>query len=180
MEWGKQMEKHGENAKLSLYQNTNYTFERREKQTLILDVTISNGTAFSENLIEPLIIDRLSDIYLDSFVTHAGIINTNATTNNHMGFILDIDQFNITNNTNQNFLFNKIFIPNEDNSGTNKTFTHKGKKHNYLCSINPTTITKLSGQVHNLTSSLATMFHVTHGRFVAEFIIVARDKNNKE
>jgi len=176
MEWGKQMEKHQENAKLSLYQNTNYSFERNERKTLILDVVISNGIAFSEDLHEPFIIDKLSDIYLDSFVTHGGIINTNGTTNNHMGFIFDIDQFNIKNNSNNANFFNKLFIPNEDNSGTNKTFTHKGKKHNFVCSINPTTITKLSGTVHNLNSIVATMFHVTHGRFVAEFVIVDRDK----
>jgi hypothetical protein len=176
MEWGKQMEKHGENAKLSLYQNTNYSFERIEKKSLILDVIISDDTTFSVDLIEPMIIDKLSDIYLDSFVTHACIVNTNGTTHNHMGFVLGIDQLNIKNNTNQNFLFNKIYIPNEDNTGTNKTFVHKGKKLNYICSINPTKLSNISGTIHNPTSSLATMFHATHGRFVAEFVIVARDK----
>ena len=39
MEWGKQMEKHQENAKLSLYQNSNYNFERRERKTLINLIT---------------------------------------------------------------------------------------------------------------------------------------------
>ena len=175
MEWGQQMRRHQEVARDAFYQNSNYSFERNERKTLILDVTISNGTTFDITLHEPLIIDKLSDIYLDSFVTHAAIVNTNGTTHNHMGFVLDIDQFNIQNNSNQSFLFNKIYIPNEDSTGTNKTFIHKGKKLNYVCSINPSRLNNITGIIHNPTTSLATMFHGTHGRFVAEFVIVARD-----
>ena len=60
MEWGKQMEKHGENAKLSLYQNSNYTFERRERKTLIIDSINNNlnNCTFTTELTEPLIIDK--------------------------------------------------------------------------------------------------------------------------
>ena len=73
MEWGKQMEKHSDNAKLSLYQNSNYTFERREKKTLIVDSInhklTDTGGKFTTELTEPLIVDKLSDVYLESFTT---------------------------------------------------------------------------------------------------------------
>ena len=71
----------------------------------------SLNTTFSLTLQEPFIIDKLSDVYLESFTTFDSLVNT-ATKN--MGFILDIDQFNIQNNSTNELLFNKIFIPNED------------------------------------------------------------------
>ena len=133
MEWGKQMEKHQENAKLSLYQNTNYSFERRERKTLILDVTISNGTTFSEDLHEPFIIDKPSEIYLDNFLT----FNANlGDTHDHSAFVLKIDEFNINNgvasNTSGDKLSGAIVIPNANNSVDNffTTVPHKTKKFN--------------------------------------------------
>ena len=61
---------------------------------------------------------------------------------------------------------------------TYKTIKYNNIIYNNLIKLKlneTTTITKLSGTVHNLNSTVATMFHVTHGRFVAEFVIVARD-----
>ena len=154
MEWGKQMEKHQENAKLSLYQNSNYNFERRERKTLIIDSvnndlsTNSNGGRFTTQLTEPLIIDKLSDVYLESFTTSTCTINTQTE---NMCFLLDIEEFNINsnsafnasksssgvlNNTSGTYSFNRIVIPNEYSSGDAGTHIHKSKKLNYICSIN--------------------------------------------
>ena len=206
MEWGKQMENHQENAKLSLYQNTNYSFERSERKTLLLDVIIMDGASATEpptfnlELSEPLIIDKLSDIYLDSFISNKQIVNTIITTRN-MAFILNIDQFNIqsvvatnlygSDLNNKSFnMSSSIIIPNEA-SGTTTTI-HKGKKMNYICTINPTKLSNISGSI---SDNGVTEEFKTHGRavaygnpfgtgdsetnparFIAEFIIVARDK----
>ena len=180
MEWGKQMEKHEENAKLSLYQNTNYSFERSERKTLILDYKI--GTTITDitlPLYEPLIVDKLSDIYLDSFTTHDAIINTNIE---KASFVLSINEFNINTNSNRystgtttTSVFNNIIIPNEDSEGTTKTVVHKGKKMNYICSINPTKLSSLTIKITDLNSTPAPMFGAS-GRIIAEFVIVARDK----
>ena len=176
MEWGKQMEKHQENAKFALYQNSNYNFERSERKTLILeiDLTTSENT-FSVNLIEPLIVDKLSDIYLDSFTTH--YVKTCDSVVD-MGFILDIDQFNIQNNSTNKNLFNKIFIPNEDTAGTS-TIVHKSKKLNYVCQINPCKLYEITGsitdcQLHS-TGAAGFILGSSTGRFIAEFVIVSRD-----
>ena len=222
MEWGKQMEKHQDNAKLSLYQNTNYSFERREKRSLILDVIITAETGgkgvspptFNLVLPEPLIIDKLSDIYLDSFSTIRFKENGETSTCN-MGFILKIDQFNVqsvvatnlsetpsgkpTNFTNR--INGGIFIPNEATGSSNElnTTIHKGKKMNYICSINPTELNKITGSISDMGVKSATLggdprfgtvtdpvfygnpFDAgdntgTPARFIAEFVIVARDK----
>ena len=191
MEWGKQMEKHQENAKLSLYQNTNYSFERSERKTLILDVDgfdFSSVKDWNVILMEPLIIDKLSDIYLDSFITFS--CNTADAANNGADscFLLGINEFNINNNTgskptgnpsnptNQE-IFRKLLIPNENSAGEkNTTAIHKGKKMNYICSINPTKLRNLSGKITNLMGGTA--FPHAPSRFIAEFVIVARDDDN--
>jgi len=174
MEWGKQMEKNQENAKLSLYQNTNYSYERRNRQSLVLEIDIdTDDNTFSVNLIEPLIIDKLSDIYLDSFTTHYCKTGDSII---DKGFILDIDQFNIDTNSNKSEYFNKIFIPNEQTTASNPQISrvHKGKKMNYICSINPTKLHMLSG---SLTLSDGSTTVASHNDFVAiaELMIVARD-----
>ena len=190
MEWGKQMEKHQENAKLSLYQNTNYTFERSERKTLILDVDgfdFSSVKDWNVILMEPLIIDKLSDIYLDSFITFS--CNTANAANNGADscFLLGINEFNIKSNTASKptgnpsnptnpEIFRKLLIPNEnDTGGVNTTAIHKGKKMNYICSINPTKLHNLSGTITNLIGGTA--FQNGSSRFVAEFVIISRDKD---
>lgn len=189
MEWGKQMEKHGENAKLSLYQNSNYTFERRERKTLIVDSInndlTSDGGIFTTELTEPLIIDKLSDVYLESFTTNNCSANTSPE---DMCFLLDIDEFNINSNsafnasknssgvllnTNGTYSFNRIVIPNE--SGGAGTSIHKSKKLNYICSINPTRISSINGKITNLENSV--IFTKSTSRFILELVIIARDKD---
>ena len=66
MEWGQQMKKHQQNAKDAMYHNSNYSFERRNRKTVIINTTKFTGSAsnvWSTKLIEPLIIDKLSDHY---------------------------------------------------------------------------------------------------------------------
>jgi hypoxanthine phosphoribosyltransferase len=168
------MEKHQENAKLSLYQNTNYTFERMERKTLIIDVD-DTGTAlsamnnFNIKLHEPLIIDKLSDIYLDSFTTSSCVQSTKAL----IAFVLTINEFNNKNNSNNSKIFNSIIIPNEESDALSvQAKVHKGKKMNYICSINPTKLRTITGKIQSPDG--VAMFS-SAGRFIAEFIIVARD-----
>lgn len=190
MEWGKQMEKHSENAKLSLYQNSNYNFERRERKTLIIDSVnnqlTTSGGRFTTVLTEPLIIDKLSDVYLESFTTNDCSVNENSE---NMCFLLDINELNINsnsafnasknssgilNNTSGTYSFNRIVIPNERNKNDNKTQIHKSKKLNYICSINPTRISSINGKVTNLDNN---PIITNDGRFILELVIIARDKD---
>jgi len=175
MEYGQQMKIHKKNTLNAMYHNDSYVVEREDKQTLIIDHNIgATNTTFSLTLLEPLRIDKLSDIYLESFTTYASDINTNGT-GDGMAFILDIDQFNIQTNSTNELLFNKIYIPNEDSAGTNKTTVHKGKKLNYICSINPTVLHNITGSVTDCPPSGSTSNSFdTNGRFIAEFVIVAR------
>ena len=206
MEFGQQMNENRNNAKLSLFQNQGYQFERRQTKTLLLDVSSDIAKAmpdnFSVELNEPLIIDTLSDIYLDSFTTFNALINTDPTGKN-MGFTLRINEFNINSNVGNNLdkttadsngnktidskKFNSIFIPNSS-STEQSTVLHKSKKFNYICSINPGKLTTLSGSIFDagsVTSSATVPTYATPfiaagasgeaSRFIAEFVIVSRE-----
>lgn len=207
MEYGQMMNQAKENAKLAFYQNPSYQLERREKKTVILDVSYPASdpvpTEFNVKLLEPLIVDRLSDIYLDSFITTNAIANTTGLEN--IGFTLKINEFNINSNVASNQdktptggydskKFNSIFIPNADSTSNPTTpvdvddppiveasVSHKAKKFNYIASINPSTISSLSGEIldaGSITSGApeySPAFNINGSRFIAEFMIVARD-----
>ena len=164
----------------NFYENTQYSFERTERKTLILDCKLEDTiTEISLPLYEPLIIDKLSDVYLDSFTTFDALANTNVE---KAAFVVNINEFNIKSNSNHyNNLagtavmntFNKLVIPNEATS-TSKTFVHKSKKMNYICTMNPTKLSTLTIKITDLNSTPATMFSKTAGRFIIEFVIIAR------
>ena len=155
----------------------NYVNNRKKKSTLILDITdeyesetdkhiLGSSGEFKIKLNEPLIIDKLSEVYLDNLIT----FNSNTSNDpSNSAFIVNIDQFNIkttvaSNASNINgpgvpdtthgndILSNKIIIPNENNSLNNHfaTVAHKAKKLNYICDMPPTRITELSGKITNL------------------------------
>ena len=161
MEWGQQMRRHEHVARDATYHNTNYTNSRERKIPLIIDIEessgsqkgLSNSGSFSVDLMEPLIIDELSDVYLDNCLT----TNSNFANNkDNMAFLVKIDQFNIntrsaSTSSNQQ-INNALLITNEhtDFNNHNEIIVHKGKKMNYVCSINPTKLMKFSGSITNL------------------------------
>ena len=119
-----------EKLDLALYEHTHY-FDDRNKH-LIIDLKSTTAVPkaphlkdFSVDLVEPLIIDTLSDIYLVSI-----IYNNPNTKNNidNMGVLLDIDEFDINNGNNINS--NKIIIPNENEPPIIKS--NKSTKYNYI------------------------------------------------
>ena len=152
-----------ESARNMMYQNSGYQFERRDKKTLILDIIdtssvspLSTATEFSIDLFEPLTVDKLSDVYIDSVSTYNSLLCDN---NNRTSFSLSINEFNVNSNvastSSGQHIFNKILIPNENNDvgDVNSVIIHKGKKMNYVCSINPGKITKITGKISDLAGN---------------------------
>lgn len=159
-----------------LYQNINYKFNRTNRKTLVIDVLESNmtnsNTNFEINLVEPFIIDKQCDILLEHFTTFDGV-NNDAV--NQSSFIFNIEQFNTKNHTNDSFLKDMLIIPNEG-GGDDTTKTHKAKKLNFITTINPTKINKISGSL-TLLDGATKIFHDsdTDGRFIAELIFIPRE-----
>jgi len=150
------------------YENSGYINKRNSKQILILDVDdsaaadthLGTGGEFNIPLFEPLIIDSLSEVYLDNFISFNSNIS-NITANS--AFVLRINEFNISSNvassSNSNTIFNSIVIPNEHSSVSDNhgVVLHKAKKFNYVCDINPGKIGCISGKITNLAGE--PMFH---------------------
>ena len=157
MEWGQQMIRHEQVSRDATFHNTNYMNNREKKIPLTIDIQessgnqkgLSNSAGFSEKLIEPLIIDELSDIYLDSCLTKNIKV---ANTPDSMAFVVKIDQLNINSRSNNPIINGGFLIPNEntDYQNHNISVPHKSKKMNYICSINPTKLSQLTGTITDL------------------------------
>ena len=176
MEYGQQMQQAKDNAMMAFYQNPGYQLERRNKKTFILKVDSDGTIHFNEPLHEPLIIDRLSDIYLESFLTFHNKIQDVGSGINESAFVLKIKEFNNQGNSSEGNTFNKIVIPHvipiSDQTEKYRKI-HKSRKLNYICSMNPTTLSSLSGTITGL--DVNTEMFEDGDMFLAEFVIVARD-----
>lgn len=121
-------------------------------------------------------VDRIYDVYIESITTFNILPNT---TKNRMAFVLEINDWNIDNNTNVTNISRSIVIPNEATS-TEHTQTHKAKKLNYLTHLTPDTISTISGRISFLNGEnifdLPPLRENQH-RISLELILIPRNKN---
>tara|TARA_B100001287_G_scaffold274563_1_gene280118 strand:- start:4 stop:522 length:519 start_codon:yes stop_codon:yes gene_type:complete len=165
-----------------IFQNSGYNFDRTPKKTLLVrwHSTAADKQTIDLSLTEPLKIDVLSDIYLDNFTTFHENSSGSFNTPEKSAFVLNINEFNTQSNiagpdSKRNNIFNNIVIPSDALSklaNTKVTKSHKSKKMNYICSINPTIISKITGKVTDLDGH--DIFNDTKDMFLAEFVFVAR------
>jgi len=163
------------------YMNSGYKFDRIDKKTLLVRWVASNAsqTEINLDLVEPFRLDVHSDIYLDNFTTFVSTPPTGPANSGGTAFVLRINEFNIQSNVagdssgdNRGHMFNNIVIPADSFYNVSGVTSHKSKKMNYICSINPTTITKITGTVTDLDGN--PMVPSPGDSFVAEFVYVAR------
>lgn len=158
----------------SMFNNSSYQLDRLDRQTIILDIVKAHippdKINFSVELMEALNIDKKYNLFLDSITTYNCVKND--TDYNHMGFLLSINNFNILSSSNQQ-ISRKLFIPNEQ-SGTaaGTTKTHKGKKMNYICKVEPTRIQTINGSITLLDGSTDIFEGSGGGRIIIELILI--------
>ena len=101
-------------------------------------------------------------------------LNDNSNLSDRSAFVLKINEFNNQGNSSEGNTFNKIVIPHVIEAGKdNYRKIHKSRKLNYICSMNPTTLSSLSGTITGL--DVNTKMFDDGDMFLAEFVIVARD-----
>ena len=160
---------------LNIFNHNNYRNDRESKKTLIFDsgtITLpTTSNVYSQNLEEKFIVDKKCDIYIDSLTTFNCKTNTDT---NAMGFLIKIDEFNQSNNiSNDSKINNSLFIPNES-TASSLSVVHKGKKLNYICSINPSVISKLQVTFTDLNGDSA-FISSGSGRFILELLFVENE-----
>jgi hypothetical protein len=121
-------------------------------------------------------IDRIYDVYLESLTTFNCVANTSKDT---MGYVLQINDWNIDNHSNLNGVSQAIIIPNEC-TAPNTTTTHKAKKLNYITRLTPDNITEISGKISTLKGDVifpqdSEIFN--ESRLIIELILIPREKN---
>ena len=153
------------------YENTRYNFERNARKTITI---YSKGGKVEQayNLHEPLTIDTLSDVYIDSFISNNG-----TTTQNSEVFLLGVDEFNIrsvagaVDKDDASKYNNKIIIPNTAGATVaNTTVAHRATKFNYVGTINPCTLTKLTVSLTKNSSAA-----LDAGHYWITFVIVSKE-----
>jgi hypothetical protein len=162
------MSKNVENAEKELYQTTK-KYNRNPAQLIVVSNTELIGAAgditFQANLIEPIIIDKPADVFLEFL--NLQNINGDAAANIETVncFALKIDEFNTSTASNINELKDKYIIPNDSfgttdnvadaaagtaNNQVNATSYNIKLKSNYMCTINPMEISSLNISLYGL------------------------------
>ena len=170
------MQQAHENAKLEFYQNKGYNFDRLPRKLITINITSDdlNNTSNIYPLIEPLTIDKLSDVYIDSLISNNLATTGAAGTAASDIFLLGIKEFNIQSVSNNQIYNNKLIIPNTTNAATSPatTIAHRATKFNYIGTVNPT---KLSSLEISFTNSAGIALSGSSGTIWATFMFVARD-----
>ena len=166
---------HPSNLNQTYFENTGFQNNRKKTQNLVIKLTNIDENKKNITLNEPLRIEKLSDIYLDSFITRQADDNNNVHPNFTSCFVVSIDEFDIKTSSNENFLVNKLIIPNERRGGTDdQSFIHKGKKNNFVSSINPCTLSQLNIQITSINKR--NMFNTDNQDLaIFEFLIIPRE-----
>lgn len=111
MEYGQKLDLVQQTARDSLYHNTKYNYERKNKQKIIVDIEFYDNIKFTSKLLSPLIIDKLSNVYLEYFITYGTIPNNNPE---NMAFVLHFNEFNLNTEYSTNLMNEKKCLDRND------------------------------------------------------------------
>lgn len=138
-----------------MYENANYSYaldygDGQQSKTVIAHIILdADQTDFDVFMSEKVIIDKSADVFLDSFTTFNCKANTSK---DNMGFILSIEQLEVKSVSNNSSVSRSVFIPNEQkDANVQGTKTHKGKKMNFISTLNP------KSKYDRLTGSIKTL-----------------------
>jgi hypothetical protein len=167
------------NAEKELYQSTK-KYNRTPAHLLVLeeDFTTGDSVSFSTKLIEPLVIDKPCDVFLE-FINLQNIVEKDGTHLEEVNcFALQIDEFNIKTSSNNTNLRDKYIIPNDSfgttDSGaegattTDATSYNIKLKSNYMCTINPIELSTINIKLYGIKAGTATelLESLNNGKFI--------------
>lgn len=157
------------------FENTQYK-NKYTKKSLIVDISLAQTTInYNVVLPEELKVDKFSEVFVDTVVTQNVVVNT-ANINN-LGMLLKIDQINTrtiggdSSSSGTTKYNGRFFIPNE--ASTNTLKIHKGRKQNYLGTIEAGRYRNFNITLSDLSS--ASIWVDDQSKFIIELLIVEKE-----
>jgi hypothetical protein len=149
-----------------LYQPEGYIKERSNREYVLLDSGIianNNDASFKITLVESLIIDKMSDVYLE-FMSILSLDDGTASLETFPCFVLSIDELPMNTSSNISNLNNKYIIPNdtygkskdeigEDTGASSATSINVKLKSNYMSTITPQTFNVFNINVYGYSTA---------------------------
>tara|TARA_B100000214_G_scaffold374448_2_gene357248 strand:- start:3113 stop:3610 length:498 start_codon:yes stop_codon:yes gene_type:complete len=162
----------------NFFENTQYK-NKFTRKSLLLEIGLTQYTTnYTVTLPEELKIDNFSEVFVDTVVTNNIKINSVSVPDN-LGMLLKIDGINTrtiggdTTGTNNNYN-GKFFIPNEAGPASAAMKIHKGRKQNYMGTIEP-------GRYRDFNITLSDLNNASiwvadsSSRFIIELIIIEKE-----
>ena len=163
---GKDIKESSKQSLQELYQPEGYIRERSNREFVIIDQrlqTDGDSAEFKTELIDPLVIDKMCDVYLE-FISLLNLDRGANSLEQYICFVLSIDELPMNTSSNISLLNNKYIIPNES-YGTSKdeigedtgadtvnSITVK-LKSNYMSTITPQTLNVFNIKVYGYTTT---------------------------
>ena len=117
--------------------------------------TYSDQGDFVFNLVEPIIIDKMSDVFLDSFSMANCSSSSSSASGATFGAVLKFDDINQNNFSNNTAINNAELIVLDDDiasSGSGTFVTAKNKKFNYMGVIQPGKYKTINGKLTDINN----------------------------
>ena len=165
-----------QNTEKELYQATK-KYNRNPAHLIVLSnetlFAAADDVQFQANLIEPIILDKPADLYLEFINLQSLTGNGDAHLESVNCFALKIDEFNLSTASNINDLKDKYIIPNDSfgttdnvadadndaNNQVNATSYNIKLKSNYMCTINPMEISSLNISLYGFEPNATQTFN---------------------
>lgn len=167
-----------------LYGNIGYTNSIVERIPLSIHLNAGSGGGllladqsgggYRVDLGDVINIDRVTDVFLDSFISYG--TSTSSTAGSET-YILGVKEFDIKTISNNSLLKNKILIPNTVTTATDPPTTtlHRASKFNYVGTITPKKLKELTITLTSGTTSSAIGTDNSDQVWI-NFILIPREK----
>ena len=162
-----------------LYGNIGYTNSIIERIPLSIELTTNDGLELNDqsgdgykiDLGDVINIDRVTDLFLDSFISY----KTRAMGAGSETYILGVKEFDIKTLSNSSPLKNKILIPNTS-EGSDKSTLHRASKFNYIGTITPKKLKELTITLTDNSDPPRTIGNNIASKVWINFILIPREK----
>lgn len=138
-----------------------------------LPLADQSGGGYRVDLGDVINIDRVTDVFLDSFISYG---TSPSSTAGAETYILGVKEFDIKTISNNSLLKNKILIPNTLAANTTITTLHRASKFNYVGTITPKKLKELTITLTDSGTTPSPIGSDSADQVWINFILIPREK----